>query len=186
MAVAVRVVVDKAGGVRDGVGQQGTGRFDDRLDRRTDQSGSAGLDLRAAIDESWDALRPWEQAAWAQCSVFEGGFTLEAAEEVIDLELWEHAPWVMDVVQSLVDKSLLRTWVPEPGVGRAAVPEARFGMYVSLQEYARERLREEDAIAGGPAVGRIRHVDRAQLLTDDLALDRPDQAAIDGVQDDRA
>ena len=41
--------------------------------------------LRAAIDWSWDLLAPWEQAAFAQCSVFEGGFTLEAAEAVLDL-----------------------------------------------------------------------------------------------------
>ena len=41
--------------------------------------------LRAAIDWSWDLLAPWEQAALAQCSVFEGGFTLEAAEAVLDL-----------------------------------------------------------------------------------------------------
>ena len=33
--------------------------------------------LRAAIDWSWDLLVPWEQAAMAQCAVFEGGFTLE-------------------------------------------------------------------------------------------------------------
>ena len=41
--------------------------------------------LRAAIDWSWELLTPWEQTALAQCSVFEGGFTLEAAELVLDL-----------------------------------------------------------------------------------------------------
>ena len=41
--------------------------------------------LKAAIDWSWDLLAPWEQAALGQCSVFEGGFTLEAAEAVLDL-----------------------------------------------------------------------------------------------------
>ncbi len=44
--------------------------------------------LRAAIDWSWDLLAPWEQAALAQCAVFEGGFTLELAEPVIDLAAW--------------------------------------------------------------------------------------------------
>ena len=44
--------------------------------------------LRAAIDWSWELLTPWEQAALAQCSVFEGGFTLEAAEAVLDLSRW--------------------------------------------------------------------------------------------------
>ena len=42
----------------------------------------------AAIDWSWELLTPWEQAALAQCSVFEGGFTLEAAEAVLDLSAW--------------------------------------------------------------------------------------------------
>ena len=58
------------------------------------------------------APAPWEQAALAQCSVFEGGFTLEAAEAMLDLSRFREAPLVMDVVQALVDKSLLRTWVP--------------------------------------------------------------------------
>ncbi len=40
--------------------------------------------LRAAFDWSWDLLAPAERLALAQCSVFEGGFTLEAAEAVLD------------------------------------------------------------------------------------------------------
>ena len=95
--------------------------------------------LRAAIDWSWDLLSPSEQAAFAQCSVFEGGFTLEQAEKVIDLSTRPEAPSVIDAVQSLVDKSLLRTW--EPGRnGRVDLDELRFGMYVSIHEYANERL----------------------------------------------
>jgi predicted ATPase/Tfp pilus assembly protein PilF len=102
--------------------------------------------LAAVIDGSWELLRPWEKAAMAQCSVFEGGFTLEAAEAVVDLGAWPEAPWTVEVVQSLVDKSLLRSWVPEQAVS-AGVPAVRFGMYVTLQEYARERLREANAVA---------------------------------------
>jgi len=97
--------------------------------------------LRAAIDWSWDLLDPWEQSALAQLSVFEGGLTLEYAEEVVDLEGWEDAPWAMDIVQALVDKSLLRSWEPEGAEG-----ELRFGMYTSMQEYAREKLRTAGAV----------------------------------------
>ena len=104
--------------------------------------------LVMAIDGSWELLKPWEQSAWAQCAVFESGFTLEAAEGVIDLRAWPDSPWVVDVVQSLVDKSLLRTWVPARGTGEE-VPDARFGMFVSLQEYAREKLRKKGAIPEG-------------------------------------
>jgi predicted ATPase/Tfp pilus assembly protein PilF len=99
--------------------------------------------LIAAIDGSWELLEPWEQSAWAQCAVFEGGFTLEAAEEVLDLDAWPEAPWVVDCVQSLVDKSLLRTWVPLPRSGEGS-PGTRFGMYVTLQEYARMKLRDPE------------------------------------------
>jgi predicted ATPase/class 3 adenylate cyclase len=94
--------------------------------------------LRAAIDWSWDLLAPWEQAAFAQCAVFEGGFALEAAEAVLDLSSWPEAPPAMDVVQALVDKSLLRTWLPERI--RYEVQEPYFGMYISIHEYALEKL----------------------------------------------
>ena len=46
-------------------------------------------------------------AALAQVSVFEGGFTLEAAEAVLNLCGAADAPWVVDVVNALVDKSLV-------------------------------------------------------------------------------
>ena len=101
--------------------------------------------LRAAIDWSWDLLAPWEQAALAQCSVFEGGFTLEAAEGVIDLSAWPQAPSAMDAVQALVDKSLVRTWVPA-GQDRYALEEPYFGMYLSIHKYAVDKL-----VAGGDA-----------------------------------
>ena len=73
--------------------------------------------LVITIDGSWELLKPWERSAWAQCTVFEGGFTLAAAEGVVDLGAWPDAPWVVDVVQSLVEKSLLRTWLPVAGTG---------------------------------------------------------------------
>ena len=100
--------------------------------------GARHATLEAAIDGSWELLDPWEKAAFAQCSVFQGGFTLEAAEHVLDLRAWPDAPWVVDVVQSLVDKSLLRPLRGE-GSGDGAAP-MRLGMFASLQEYARARL----------------------------------------------
>lgn len=100
--------------------------------------------LRAAIDWSWELLTPWEQAAFAQCSVFEGGFTLEAAEATLDMSPWPQAPCVMDVIHALSDKSLLRAWVPGDQ-GRYDVDEPYFGMYISIQEYAAMKL----AASGG-------------------------------------
>jgi predicted ATPase/class 3 adenylate cyclase len=102
--------------------------------------------LRAAIDWSWTLLSPWEQVMLAQTSVFVGGFTLEAAERVVDLSAWPEAPPAMDVVQSLVDKSILRTWTPAEE-GRLTIDEPYFGMYVSIHEYAAEKLRTPGAVA---------------------------------------
>lgn len=115
--------------------------------------------LKAAIDWSWELLSVWEQAALAQCSVFEGGFTLEAAEAVIEIsrpdfangpsmKTWqdlaptnpvESPPPVMDLVQSLVDKSLLRVWAPA-GPDRLDIAEPLFGMYLTIHEYVANKL----------------------------------------------
>lgn len=96
--------------------------------------------LRGALDWSWDLLTEPERAALAQLSVFEGAFTLESAEEVLDLAPWPDAPLGMDVVQSLVDKSLVR---------RAG--DERFDLLVSVQEYAAEALRQPGRFAtSGP------------------------------------
>jgi predicted ATPase/class 3 adenylate cyclase/Tfp pilus assembly protein PilF len=97
--------------------------------------------LRAVFDWSWDLLSLPEKAALAQLSVFEGGFTLESAEAVLDLSAFENAPWPMDALQSLVHKSLVRQ-----------MTDARFDLLVSVQEYAAEHLRTEGRYAGsGPA-----------------------------------
>jgi predicted ATPase len=114
--------------------------------------------LRSAIDWSWALLTPWEQGALAHASVFVGGFTLDAAENVLELSAWPQAPSVVDVVQSLVERSLLR--VQTPGVGqRLEIDELHFGMYASIQEYAAEKLCQFDdasapthnAVAAGAA-----------------------------------
>ena len=81
--------------------------------------------------------------------MFEGGFTLEAAEAVLDLSPWPEAPPAMDVVQALVDKSLLRTWVPAEQ-SRYDIEEPYFGMYISIHEYAAEKL----AASGQPSAER--------------------------------
>ena len=106
--------------------------------------------LRAVFDWSWDLLSLPEKAGLAQLSVFEAGFTLEAAEAVLDLDGCDDAAWTVDVLQSLVQKSLVRQ-----------VTDDRFDLLVSVQEYAAEHLRTTDRYAGsGPAAAlaaEIRH-----------------------------
>ena len=103
--------------------------------------------LRGTIQWSWDLLEPVEQRALAQCSVFSGGFSLEAAEEVLELE---DGTWALDVVQALRDKSLLRSWEPAGLSG-----EVRFGMYESLRVFAAEQL----AAAGEQEATEARHAE---------------------------
>ena len=102
-------------------------------------SGSRHETLMAAIDASWELLKPWERSAWAQCAVFEGGFALDAAEHVIALDAHADAPWVVDVLGALVDKSLLRASAP---LARATAgsPAPRFSLLPTLHEFARLRL----------------------------------------------
>jgi predicted ATPase len=94
--------------------------------------------LRGVIDASWDLLEPWEKDALAQCSVFRGGFSLEAAEAVLDLGAGRDGsgpPPVLDVLQALHEKSLLRAFDSRPASG-----ERRYGLLESIREYAEEKL----------------------------------------------
>ena len=102
-------------------------RMRDRFKLLTTASGRRARQatLRGALDWSWDLLSAEERAALAQLSVFEGGFTLEAAEAVLSLD----ELWPVDAVQSLVDKSLVRRTSAD-----------RFGLLVSVHEYASEKL----------------------------------------------
>lgn len=104
--------------------------------------------LRATLDWSWNLLEPWEQACFAQLSVFSGGFYLEAAEDVVRLPAWRDAPWVVDIVGALLDSSLLQS-------RRDAQDEPRFFLLETIAEYAAEKLADERAVVGplGPVTG---------------------------------
>jgi tetratricopeptide (TPR) repeat protein len=76
--------------------------------------------LRATIEWSYDLLSPAEQQLFTRLSVFGGGCTLDAAEQVADAEL--------DTLQSLVEKSLLR------------FSDGRYWMLETIRGYAAEQL----------------------------------------------
>ena len=57
------------------------------------------------------------------------------------------APPVIDAVQALVDKSLLRRWVPPLGPPHRELDEPSFGMYLSIHEYATEKRHQRGAEA---------------------------------------
>lgn len=93
--------------------------------------------LREAIDASYRLLEPFEQSALAQLSAFRGGFDLEAAEAVVDLSAFGAAPPLLDVLESLAGKSLVFVRSLE-----ALPDEVRFGLYLSIRDYAEDRLDE--------------------------------------------
>jgi predicted ATPase/class 3 adenylate cyclase len=82
--------------------------------------------LRATIEWSYDLLSEDEQQLFARLSVFAGGCTLEAAEEVTEAEL--------DTLQSLVEKSLVR------------FSSGRYWMLETIREYALERIGERNEV----------------------------------------
>src|SRR5580704_6171500 len=105
-----------------------------RLERRLDLLGGGlrGVEarqatLRSAIAWSWDLLNDADRRALAACSVFRGGFSLEAADAVL-------GPQALDRIQSLRDKSLLRA---APGAPGRAI---RFSLYEGVRELAAEKL----------------------------------------------
>ena len=99
----------------------------DRLGQRLDLlKAGRGADprqqtLRATIEWSHELLDEEERSLFARLAVFHGGTTLDAAEWVCNAEL--------DVLESLVDKSLVRVRGGE-----------RFWMLETIREFAHERL----------------------------------------------
>jgi predicted ATPase/class 3 adenylate cyclase/Tfp pilus assembly protein PilF len=89
--------------------------------------------LRAMIDWSYNLLMPNEQTLLMRLGIFQGGWSLEAAEAVCsseDIDSWE----ILDLLTSLVDKSLV---VPELHDNLQ-----RYRFLEMLRQYALERLEE--------------------------------------------
>jgi predicted ATPase len=89
--------------------------------------------MRAAIGWSYNLLSESEQLLFRSLSIFAGSFSLEAASAVCasgSIEEFE----VIDLLSSLVDKSLANV--------EHAVDEARYRMFESTRQYAREKLIE--------------------------------------------
>lgn len=150
-----------------------------RLERRLDLLGGASrgaparqATLRGAIEWSWDLLDAPDRRALARCSLFRGGFALEAAEAVL-------GDPALPRVESLRDKSLLRA-VPR-GPGGAA----RFSLYEGVRELCAEKLASGVEIE--LEVARARHAAYYLSLGEAAAADwerTGTAAALDRIQDD--
>jgi predicted ATPase/class 3 adenylate cyclase len=91
--------------------------------------------LRATIAWSYELLDDDERTVFRRLGVFAGGFTLESAEFVCGPDGASGLVSVLDVIESLLTKSLVRQVA---GVGG----EYRFRMLETIREFALEQLRE--------------------------------------------
>jgi tetratricopeptide (TPR) repeat protein len=96
------------------------------------------------MDWSHDLLSEAERALFARLSVFAGGFTLEAAEQVCagapgDPVL--DAADVLDLLSQLVDKSLVvAVYATDDGSAPVGPAETRYRLPETVREYGAERL----------------------------------------------
>ena len=140
-----------------------TGQLLDRLRNRLDLL-RGGRDaevrqqtLRATIEWSHELLDEEEQRLFRRLAAFAGGCTLEAAETIADADL--------DVLQSLLDKSLVRS------------SEGRYWMLETIREFATERLAEsgeEDEILHRLAVQLLELGESAGLISESDPPERPE------------
>jgi predicted ATPase/DNA-binding CsgD family transcriptional regulator len=101
--------------------------------------------LQASLDWSHELLSDGERALLRRLSVFAGGVTLDAAEQVCPGEGIDRDD-LLDLVTGLVDKSLVST--------DAHGPEMRYRLLETIRQYATARL----ADAGEVDVLRERHL----------------------------
>lgn len=123
--------------------------------------------LRATLDWSYDLLTATERDLFRQLSVFVGGFTLDALEQVAELDSNES---VLGVLGRLVDKSLV---VVEQQ------PTMRFRLLETIREYAWVKLSSEANESGASQRLRRRHRDFFIVFAEQAApkLKRAEQFA---------
>ncbi|GAA1547974.1 BTAD domain-containing putative transcriptional regulator [Kribbella hippodromi] len=88
--------------------------------------------LRAVVEWSWELLDPDEQAVARRLSLFSGGATLDAAEQICSDESIPPES-VLGVLASLVDKSLVEAAADERSV--------RYRMLETVRAYGAEQLK---------------------------------------------
>ncbi len=124
-------------------------RLDERFLLLTDGGRTAAPQqrtLRATVDWSYDLLSEEEQILFRRLSVFAGGFTLVAAEEVCSGAGVEKGA-VLDLLSGLVQKSLLMVVLGGAGT------DNRYRMLETIRAYALEKL----DVSGEEAALRSRH-----------------------------
>ncbi|MBK7255451.1 MAG: tetratricopeptide repeat protein [Ignavibacteria bacterium] len=86
--------------------------------------------LKALIDWSFDLLSENEKNLWKRLSVFSGGWTFDAAEEICRDDKIDNE--VMDILSSLTEKSIINY----------NEENERFGMLQTIRQYGEDKIRE--------------------------------------------
>jgi len=129
--------------------EQIASRLDDRFRLLTEGSRTAlprQQTLQAAIDWSYELLPEEECVLFRQLSVFAGGWTLEAAEQVCAGDQLA-SDQILDILLHLADKSLV--------MARTQETHPRYYMLETVRQYAHERLEE----SGKYSSARDRHLE---------------------------
>jgi predicted ATPase len=140
--------------------EQISSRLDDRFRLLTGGARTAlprQQTLRALIDWSYGLLSESERLLLRRLSVFAGGWTLEAAEEVCSGEGIEPDE-ALELLTQLVNKSLV---VVEPAQSR----ETRYRLLDTIRQYAREKLmetRDSEAVRDRHLAYVVKLADRAE------------------------
>jgi predicted ATPase/DNA-binding XRE family transcriptional regulator len=109
--------------------------------------------MKATLDWSHDLLTGEERALFRRLSVFSGGFTLEAAEDVCAFGQIESEE-VLELLARLTEQSLVTV--------RTDAGRTRYGMLEPVRQYALERLEE----GGESTAARERHAARFLALAE--------------------
>jgi len=134
--------------------------------------------LAGVVAWSLDLLQPWERATLAQAVIFHGGFTLDAAREVIDLSEVPGAPSVAAAIESLVEKALLKAMiVGDDAPARYIHPTAVRELIVQVKPQRRHsepvRTSTLELLPGGRSgEGAVPEVPRLELFTSRESLVR--------------
>ena len=119
-------------------------RLDDRFRLLTGGSRTAlprQQTLRALIDWSYDLLSITERSLLVRLSIFAGGWTLEAAEEVCSGDSSILKMDVLDLLTQLVNKSLIIVDTDSVPFG-VDHSQTRYRLLETVRQYAREKLME--------------------------------------------
>ena len=88
--------------------------------------------IRDTLALSWQGLSRIEVLVLGQLSVCVDGFSIAMAESIIDLSSVPNPPWVLDILDGLIQKSLL-------SADRSG-PELRFRMLQIIRKYASRQV----------------------------------------------